>query len=229
MHRVSGVPNPLAPMSHHWFDATHITYGVVTAGFAFGQWKIEGSAFDGQEPDQHRWGWDPLRLNSGSARINWNPDSDWSFQASYGYLKAPEQLEPGVDQHRITASAIYNRKLEHGNWQTTLAWGENNFAPGPTLDAFLLESALSWDRHTLFARAENDEKNELFPPASPLNGRPFRVSTLSLGYVYDIPVAAHLSLGLGGLGSFYDLPATLAPSYGDSPVSYILFTRVKLK
>jgi hypothetical protein len=229
MHRFSGMENPAAPIGHHWLDATHISYGVVTAGFVYGQWKIEGSAFNGREPDQNRWGWDPLRLNSASARINWNPASDWSFQASYGYLKAPEQLEPDVDQHRITASAIYNRKLEHGNWQTTLAWGENNLAPGPTLDAFLLESALSWDRHTLFARAENDEKSELFPPASLLHGGAFRVSTLSLGYVYDIPVAEHLSLGLGGLGSFYDLPATLAPAYGNSPVSYILFTRVKLK
>jgi hypothetical protein len=29
-HRLSAMPNPLAPISHHWLDATHITFGVVT-------------------------------------------------------------------------------------------------------------------------------------------------------------------------------------------------------
>src|SRR5919112_1376831 len=35
MHRVSGMNNPDAPLSHHWQDATHITYGVVTAGYVY--------------------------------------------------------------------------------------------------------------------------------------------------------------------------------------------------
>ena len=33
-HRMSSMPNPLAPISHHWLDATHITFGVVTAGIS---------------------------------------------------------------------------------------------------------------------------------------------------------------------------------------------------
>lgn len=31
-HRPSAVPDPLAPLSHHWQDATHISFGVLTAG-----------------------------------------------------------------------------------------------------------------------------------------------------------------------------------------------------
>jgi hypothetical protein len=29
-HRLSAMPNPLAPIGHHWLDASHITFGVVT-------------------------------------------------------------------------------------------------------------------------------------------------------------------------------------------------------
>ena len=229
MHRFSGMDNPEAPIGHHWLDSTHISYGVTTAGLVYGNFKFEGSIFNGREPDQHRWDFDPLRLDSAAARLSWNPSEDWAFQASYGFIRSPEQLEPETNQHRTTVSAIYNRKLEHGNWQTTLAWGQNANQPGPTLSAYLLESALSWYRHTLFVRAENDRKDELFPAGDPLHGQAFAVSQFSLGYVYDIPVGDHLSLGLGALGSLYTLPSALAPAYGSSPSSTMIFTRVKLK
>ena len=148
---------------------------------------------------------------------------------SYGFLKSPEQLQPRVTQHRITASAIYNKKLEHGNWQTTLAWGEDANQPGPNTNAYLLESAIRWYQHTLFARAEHVQKDELFLPGNPLFGQTFDVSKVSAGYVYDLPVDEHVGLGLGALGSLYDLPEKLHPAYGSNPVSYMLFTRVKLR
>jgi hypothetical protein len=47
MHRLSGLDNPEAPLGHHWFDSTHITWGVITAGFSTRTWKIEASAFKG--------------------------------------------------------------------------------------------------------------------------------------------------------------------------------------
>ena len=104
------------------------------------------------------------------------------------------------------------------------------------LRALLLASALltwlsgiSWYQHTIFARAEDAEKNELFGSGNPLQGRIFEVSKFSLGYVYDIPVGEHFSLGLGALGSLYALPSALGPAYGSSPSSYMAFTRVKLK
>ena len=229
MHRFSAMDDPEAPIGHHWLDSTHITYGVATLGLATGAWKIEGSVFNGREPDQHRWDFDPLRLDSASTRLSWNPSEDWAFQVSYGFIKDPEQLEPGVSQHRVTASAIYNRKLEHGNWQTTLAWGQNNQQPGPTSNAYLLESAIGWYGHTVFARIENDQKDELFPAGDPLHGRMFEVAKFSLGYVYDIPVSEHLALGLGAVASLYALPSALDSAYGSNPSSYMMFVRVKLR
>ncbi len=228
MHRFSAMSDPEAPIGHHWVDATHITFGVLTAGYVYDRWKIEGSWFNGREPDQYRWDFDPLRLNSGSARVTWNPNDDWSLQASYGFVKSPEQLEPEVDQHRITASATYNRKIGQGNWQTTLVWGRNINHPGNTSDALLLESALSWHQHTFFGRAENVGKDELFPPGNRLYGHLFNVSKFSAGYIYDIPAGEHLMLGVGGLASVYGLPSALKPFYGSSPVSFMLFVRAML-
>ena len=54
MHRTSGLDNPEAPISHHWLDSTHITFGVVTGGLVVNDWKFEASSFRGREPDQYR-------------------------------------------------------------------------------------------------------------------------------------------------------------------------------
>jgi hypothetical protein len=228
MHRVSGMDGPAAPISHHWLDSTHISYGVVTGGYVHGAWKIELSTFKGREPDQNRWNFDPPKLDSYSGRVSWNPTPDWSLQTSYGLIRSPEQLEPEVDQRRTTASAIYNRRFDGGNWQTTIAWGRNAYSNGPTLDAYLAESAVTWMRHTVFARAEQAQKNELFLPPNPLAGPAFNVAEFTLGYVYDIPVAKHLGVGLGVMGTTYALPAAIQPAYGGHPASYMTFVRFKI-
>ena len=229
MHRVSGMDDPAAPITHHWLDSTHITYGVVTWGLVHGAWKVEGSVFNGREPDQHRWNLDAARLDSWSGRVSWNPTANWALQTSYGYIKSPEQLEPTVNQHRITASATYNRFLGDGNWQTTLAWGRNYDEPGHVLDGVLLESAFSFGDSTVFGRIEDAQKDELLQPPSPLAGRVFRVAEASLGYVYDLPIAKHVALGLGAMGTVDIVPSAIQPAYGAAPVSWMPFLRLKLR
>jgi hypothetical protein len=91
-----------------------------------------------------------------------------------------------------------------------------------------MESAFSLYGHTLFGRAENVDKNELFLPGDPLHGRSFNVSKFSLGYVYDFPVAEHLTLGLGAVGSFFALPSALNPAYGSAPTAFSLFLRARV-
>ena len=228
MHRFSGMDNPAAPIAHHWLDATHVTFGVVTTGFIHGPWKVEGSVFNGREPDQYRWDFDKPRLDSWSGRLSFNPTPNWSLQVSHGHIHSPEQLESAVSQDRTTASVIHDLPFRDGNWQTTFAWGRNRLAPGPTLDAFLLESAISWKRHTVFARGEVAEKNELFQSPNPLTGQMFTVATASLGYVYDIPLSTHLAFGLGVVGSAYALPDAIRSAYGDSPLSAMGFVRLKI-
>ncbi len=63
-HRVSAMPNPVAPLSHHWLDATHVVFGVVTGGVYGARWKAEASVFNGREPDEHRTDFDFGALDS---------------------------------------------------------------------------------------------------------------------------------------------------------------------
>jgi hypothetical protein len=229
MHRLSGMDDPAAPITHHWLDSTHITFGVVTAGVVHGPWKLEGSVFNGREPDQNRWDFQPLRLDSWSTRLSYNPTQDWAFQVSYGALHSPEQLTPNVDQRRLTASATYNRPFKWGNWQTTLAWGLDDDRPGRSLAAWLAESAVSFGRSTLFARAETVRKDDLFIAPSPFAGDVFAVSETSLGYVYDLPVARHVALGFGGEATLNFVPEAIRPVYGGDPWGFMPFVRLKLR
>ncbi|HET7586814.1 MAG TPA: hypothetical protein VFL45_01905 [Gammaproteobacteria bacterium] len=231
MHRASGMDSPEAPITHHWLDATHITFGVVTLGYIAGDFKFEASAFNGREPDPFRWNIDTPRLDSSSARVTWNPTAKWSAQISYGYLHSPEALEPDVGQHRTTASVTYNRPFGgNNNWATTVAWGRNDYSTGITSDGWLAESEVVLDRqHTLFTRLEQVEAPELFGHHGPLAGRIFDVRKLSVGYIYDIPVYEHLKFGAGGLVSVYDLPDAIQPAYGGNPHSYMLFVRFMIE
>lgn len=229
MHRLSGIDNPEAPVTHHWLDSTHITFGVVTLGYVHQNWKLEGSSFRGREPDQSRYNIETGSLDSASLRLSYNPTSNWAMQLSYGHIKSPEALEPDVNVNRTTASVSYNRPYAGNNWQTTLAWGRNAASGRAPTDAYLLESALNVAKsHTFFGRAEWVEKDELFLPNEPLAGQTFKVGKLSLGYVYDFPTASHLKFGIGGLASKYSLPSDLVPVYGH-PTSYMLFARVKIQ
>ncbi|MGE3623576.1 MAG: hypothetical protein AB7H77_06885, partial [Bdellovibrionales bacterium] len=163
MHRFSGMDNPEAPITHHWLDSTHIVFGVLTAGYVYDNWKIEGSGFKGREPDQHRYDIEAPKLDSYSTRITYNPARDWSFQTSFGHITSPEQLVPGVDENRLTVSGTYNLPFGTNNWGTTFAWGRKMNDPGHTLDGFLLESAVSlYNTHTFFVRAERADEDELF-------------------------------------------------------------------
>ena len=79
VHRPSGFFNPDAPLTHHWVDATHITFGVATLGYRYGNWKIEGSSFTGREPDENRYNFDKPRFDSWSGRLSYNPTTNWAF------------------------------------------------------------------------------------------------------------------------------------------------------
>jgi len=228
MHRLSGMDEPEAPLSHHWLDSTHISFGVVTGGCTWRQLRLEASRFNGREPDQHRYDIEVRSLDSYAARMSYNPTRDWSLQGSFGRLASPEQLQPGVAVRRSTASASYNAPLARW-WQTTLAWGRNAPSTGPSSNAWLLESALKLtDAHTLFGRLERITKDELFLPGAALYGRSFTINKLSLGYIFDFARLGALDLGLGGLVSTYSCPSILNAAYGSRPTSFMVFVRARL-
>ena len=50
MHRLSASENPVAPLTHHTFDSTHIAMGTVTGGIQRGPFTLEASAFTVASP-----------------------------------------------------------------------------------------------------------------------------------------------------------------------------------
>ncbi len=228
MHRLSALENPEAPLSHHWLDSTHITWGVLTAGYVIAGMKLEASAFNGREPDENRYDIELRALDSYAVRATYNPSERWSLQGSFGRLASPEQLEPTVSVRRSTASVSYNAPVGRW-WQTTLAFGRNVPSAGAATDAWLLESSAAVSPAlTLFARYEHVAKDELFLPDQPLYGQTFTIQKLSLGGVYDFAEAAGIRIGAGALVSGYDYPASLNASYGSRPVSFMVFMRARL-
>jgi hypothetical protein len=245
MHRFSAMDNPETPLSHHWLDSTHISFGVATLGWVMGGLKLEGSAFRGREPDQHRADIESPSLDSYSFRISYQPDPGLSVQASGGHLKGPEQLAPQVDVNRSTVSVMYNAPLaESGNLQATLAWGRNQRRPGRTTNAYLFEGAAAFfTRHTVFYRLEELENDELIAdvlgPSAVHKGFVLRelantppvavVTKLAGGYVYDALVGEGYRGGPGFDISVVHIPRRLEASYGaDWVPGWMVFFRIRL-
>ena len=229
MHRASGMDNPEAPLTHHWLDSTHITFGVVTGGYSWRNFKLEASAFNGREPDQNRWNIEVRKFDSASARLTWNPTREWSMQVSHGRLDSPELLEPDMSVKRTTASVSYDHAIFSRSVQTTLAWGRNRKDPGVTTNGYLLESAMHVrPETTLFGRIEKVENDELFREGELSHGQVFNVRKLSIGFVHDFFSAGNVKFGAGALASKYWKPAALDSVYGSDPTSYMLFIRARL-
>jgi hypothetical protein len=227
MHREAIMDSPEAPISHHWLDSTHISFGVLTGGIVLDRVKLEISRFNGREPDQHRWNIETGPLDSTAVRISWNPTRTLSLQGSWGHFEDPEQLEPGVDQRRWSASLLWADEIAPA-WKAaaTLAWGRKS-AHGHDDDAYVAEASLRHAQWTLFGRGEITENRELIDvEAAPR----FRVGKLSLGALRDFRIAAHFSLGVGGLFAVNFVPKGLAPLYGGRhPTGTMGFVRLKLE
>ena len=226
MHRLSIMDSPEAPITHHWLDSTHITFGVVTAGLVLDRFKLEASRFNGREPDEQRWNIETGPLDSTSIRLSWNPVRTLSLQASWADLRSPEQLEPEEDEERWSASAIHTLPLPRGWWSTTAAFARRS-SDHEDLDAWLLESAVRRDAWTLFGRAEMIETNELVRIGNH-HGPTFRVGKVSLGAVHDFAIAQNVKLGLGGLYALNFVPDALEPSYRGNPAGAMAFVRLKI-
>ena len=229
MHRQSIMDSPEAPISHHWLDSTHITFGVVTAGLIVGDWKAEISRFHGREPDRHRWDIETGALDSTAARLSWNPNANLSLQASWAHVISPEELEPDADQTRLSASAIYTVPLgDQGWWSTTLAWGRRT-SEGTGLNAFAFESAAQpWRNWTFFGRAERTENNELVSVGGH-HGPTFTVSKASIGVIRDWRISSNVLFGVGGLYSYNFIPPGLDSTYGGDQSGAMGFIRIKIQ
>jgi len=237
MHRLSASENPSATLAHHLEDSTHISFGVFTSGFTYRWLKIEGSIFNGREPDENRYDFDAHKWDSHSLRLSLAPNKNWAAQVSYGFLKSPENEEPNVDVDRTTASLQYNLPFNKGNWATAFIWGRNHLHGADGVhhaNGYTLESTVNFaTKNYLFTRAELVDKDDLLRLADRLKlgitqAHPsFRIGAYTFGGARDLWNTNKVSLAFGGDVTFYSKPETLDPIYGRDPVSWKLFVRIR--
>jgi hypothetical protein len=236
MHRASASENPSATLSHHLQDSTHISFGVFTTGFTYRWFKVEGSIFNGREPDEDRYNFEAHPWNSRSARLSFAPNRNWSAQVSYGFLRHPEALESG-DVRRTTASVSYNKPFNRGNWATSIIWGRNHLnSPDKVgnLNGYTAESTINFlDKNYLYTRLELVDKDDLLRPAERAklgitqDHPSFRIGAYTFGGVRDIWNSDKFSMGIGSDLTFYSKPSVLDQFYGGHPVSWRLFLRIR--
>ena len=230
MHRASAAAIIFAPLGHHTFDATHVSFGVVTAGVARKRWSVEGSVFNGREPDQHRWDFDLARPNSLSARVWFRPTDEWAIQASSGHLVQPEQLEHG-NVIRTTASVSWTRIRTTGMSAMTVGYGRNDQAGQ---QAAFGEFTRQFGSYIVSSRAEFVQiENELLlddtvPASASLHADHLdQLGAFTVGAIRRVGRWRGFETGLGVNASTYAVPNALRTTYGAHPLSLQLFVQVR--
>jgi hypothetical protein len=210
MHRSAAMDSPEAPISHHWLDSTHITYGVVTLGFVHDRWKVEASTFRGREPDQQRWDIETGELDSRAAYgLSVNPTANWSLQASWADIRSPEALEPLVDEERVSVSALYGR-----------AFGSAAASPRPPAPGRARRrTARRWTPGCSEGADPGQRRAGRCSPGPSRSTRPelapgstYTVRKVSLGAIHDWRLSDDIKLGVGALINGFDIPAPLSAS-----------------
>lgn len=235
MHRPSAGDDPLAPLAHHWQDANHESFGVVTAGVNTRTLRVEGSAFNPRESDEHH----PVadyrgaRLDSYAGRVSWAPLPSVVASSWWGYLDSHERLDPTARMHRYGASLLTSsRGIRGGRLSSTVVWSMNLHHHGATSHAILhggpgasphhhsssmlAEAKLGiGTRASLFARGERVMKNgeELGFLGGDLTAL-YDVRTLTAGASRQLTNIGPLGLSLGARGSLNFVPASLLATYG---------------
>ncbi|HET9013580.1 MAG TPA: hypothetical protein VFN38_17275, partial [Gemmatimonadaceae bacterium] len=233
-HRPSAMNDPMAPLGHHWQDATHISFGVLTAGIFTRSLRLEGSIFNGREPDENRTNFDyrGRSLDSYAGRIAWNPSSHWSLSGSFAYLRSPENSAPDESQHRVSASIMNGRTFgQHGELATTFVYGGNRHSDTDHWEpSYLLESNLELGgAHSVFARAERVRKGAddlVLGAGGPVGD--FDLTSLAAGYIYEFDRLGNVRTGIGGRASVNLLPSALEPVYGTrTPRGFAIYLRFR--
>jgi hypothetical protein len=225
----------VAALAHHQEDSTHIAEDVVTMGLAYRIARIEASGFHGREPGENRWNISQGKIDSWSTRLTLQPGKNWSGQYSYARIASPEALFPSENQERMTASAMYNRRLHNGNWASSLIWGRTkSLEDNAIFDSYTLESTLRFlTRNHAWTRIENvDRSNELLLGENPLPPnfveQPIgRVQAYTLGYDRDFDIVPRLASAIGAQTTLYGVGENLKAVYGSLPAGVAIFIRLR--
>ena len=184
MHREAIMDSPEAPISHHWLDSTHISFGVVTAGVVLDRVKLEVSRFNGREPDQHRWNIETGPLDSTAVRLSWNPTRTLALQGSWGHFIDPEQLEPGRRPETLVGErALRSRDRARMEARGNARVGPQDRPRSQTTTPYVARGVAEACRLDSVRARRDDGESRAAPIVE--DGPAYRVGKVSLGAVRD--------------------------------------------
>ncbi len=248
MHRPSADADPFAPIGHHGQDATHGSFGVVTAALNTRWMKLEGSAFNAREGDSSYYNLDykGARLDSYSARLTLAPTPSVTLSAWTGYLMAHDRLETAIGMQRYGASMLTSNTIGGHLLSTAVIWGLDvhhhgdrehvHDATAATAKHYhemtnaLVEATFGVTKATeVTVRLEQVQKSgdDLGFLAGDLT-QLFTIRSASLAVTRDALSAKGFTFALGARGAVNRLPETLHLTYRTvTPTGYSIFLKVR--
>jgi len=196
--------------------------------------KLEGSWFNGREPDENRTNLDYAgrRLDSYGTRLTVNPGPRWSVSSWYAYLKSPEGLHPEESLHRYGVAALTTQPYgRSGQWASALILGANDqIGSGQASNGVVLESNLDLDEtNAVFGRVEYVQKSAQdlgiasVSPTVPIRRR--RSGARLPAHGWD---PYRLAAGVGVRGSVNFVPSSLEAQYGSrTPVGLAVYMQLR--
>jgi hypothetical protein len=249
MHRPSAEYDPVAPLGHHWQDASHGSFGVVTVGAHTSTVQLEGSAFNAREADETHPVVDfrDAKLDSYSGRVSWAPSSSVVVSSWWAYLSSHERLDTTTRMHRYGASVMSSNSLGGGRQlSTTVIWGMNlhhhsgsshlvlhggpDASPHHHSASALAEANLSFGSNAqLFARAERVAKNgeELGFLGGDLTEL-YDIRAISGGAAQRVTTVRAIDFLFGARGAVKFVPGSLLATYGTrTPVGFFVYLQLR--
>jgi hypothetical protein len=230
-HRPSAANDPFSPLGHHWQDATHVAFGTASVGIFSKTLRVEGSMFNGTEPDQIRTNLDyeHAELNSWATRVSWNPTPRWSTALSHANIVEHE----GDEVQRTTVSLQHVRPLPNmGTFAGAAIFGQNRESGRHATNSWLIEANVDLNMtNTIFGRAEAVTKHrEDLRLTSVGVPEHLNISTLSVGYLRELVARGGLSYALGVRATMNSVPDAIANTYGGAtPTGFAVFLRLRPK
>ena len=185
-------------------------------GVSRGRWTVEGSVFNGREPDEHRWDFDFGPLDSVSGRVWFKPNAEWAFQVSTGHLVEPEQSS------QATSSA--RRPPRRGRAPADPTCRPSRPATAGTTPAMAIARPCSSKAPVIPDNTRSYSRLEVVQPEFAATAvRSPRLPSAASQRV----AGSGLEGGIGGGVTFHFPAAELEPDYGPHPVSFQIFFRLR--
>ena len=229
MHRPTGIMNPDAPLGHHiGQDVGHISSTVAGASLHIGSLTIEGSTFNGKEPQPTRVDLPLGSPDSYAARTIFQFTPSLYAMASAAFVKSPEVDDPTMDHLWRYSASIYANGVCPNGWtyHNALIYGLiNDYDHVSALTSFAEEFWLHHDAKNFWGRLEVLQRSPsqlALSSLSDLNqGR--WVEALTLGYTHEAASWSGATLGIGASITKTFVPSEFQVSYGTGPWSVKAF------